>query len=139
MYQVLKSYVSNIVVIFIASSMSHKCYEICFIEEILADDFCIRGSKSVRVIGKLNGYNPGTNIGRLSDPEGKTRQTLLVNLHSVEDVPVVKDSMYEITGEVKEVNSAKILESIISRNVDGIDFQAWKEVIRLRRKFLNKS
>lgn len=116
--------------------MSHNFYEICFIDEIIAETYPTNNSKQVRVLGKLKSYNPATCIGRLSDPECKILQTLPVNLKNIEDISFIKDSLYQILGEIKDLNGEKILDACIVRNTEGIDVQMFKEAISLRRKFL---
>lgn len=118
--------------------MSSNFYQVCFVDEILAGTFPTHGSKSVRVLGKLKSYNPVTSVGRLSDPECKTLLTLSVNLRFIEDVSFLKDSLYQITGEIREVGGEKVLNSTTARNIDSTDFQMFKEAIHMRRKFLNK-
>lgn len=116
--------------------MSNNFYEICFIDEILADVYPSNNNHSVRILGKLKSYNPVTCIGRLADPENKTLKTLAVNLQHVDDISFIKDSIYQIIGEIKPISDEKILDACIVKNVDGIDIQMFKEALHLRRKFL---
>lgn len=118
--------------------MLDNFYEVCFVDEILSGTHPTNNSKLVRLIGKLKSYNPASCVGRLSDPECRTLQTLAVNLQYIEDVSFIKDSVYQITGEIEEIGGEKILNSSTARNIDGIDFQMFKEAIYLRRNFLTR-
>ena len=116
--------------------MSNVFYEICFIDEILALSHP-NNSQFVRTLGKLKSYNPVSCIGRLADPEGKNLESLVVNLQHIEDISFVKDSIYQVIGELKDISGEKILHASIAVNVDAIDVQMYKKAVFLRRKFFS--
>lgn len=119
--------------------MSNVFYEICFIDEILAGSYASSTSQLVRVLGKLKSYNPISCVGRLADPECKSVESLVVNLQHIESVSFVKDSVYQVLGEIKDISGEKILHASIVINVEAIDVQMFKKAIFLRRKFLSRS